>query len=73
MTRSEPIADADVAAPFAVIKRGSAMLDRIPMIPQTKSRSTMAKPAAERTLTNNLPARLRLQMACPHESLRLNQ
>jgi len=50
MTRKEPIADAASAAPRAIIRRGSAMPDRIEMIPQTKSRSIIAKPADERRL-----------------------
>jgi hypothetical protein len=48
MTRSEPIADAASAEPLAIMRRGSAMPDRIEMIPQTKSRSMIAKPRDER-------------------------
>src|SRR5713101_7785509 len=50
MTRKEPIAEDAVAAPRAAMRRGSAIPERIPMIPQTNSKSMIANPPVDRVL-----------------------
>jgi hypothetical protein len=54
ITRIEAIAEDVCAAPLAVIKRGSAIPERIPMIPQTNSKSMTANPPDDRIFTQLL-------------------
>jgi hypothetical protein len=68
-TRIDAIAEEDCAAPLATIKRGNAIPDRIPMIPQTNSKSITAKPLDCRIFTANTLRGPMLQdlyrMCCP--------
>jgi hypothetical protein len=64
ITRIEAIAEDVCAAPLAVIKRGRAIPDRIPMIPHTNSKSMTANPPVDRIFTPTPPKSPTLQNLC---------